>query len=535
MKRTLALILVLATAFSAMLGVISTAETEETNKLDISYANLEFADTVYPLFAVDYTAVYTGDKAEASALAAIKLEVYRNGKLVETLLPATENLGNPEGTLAFKQENIGLKNMGDVYTYREVNGKDENASADVEYSILEYALETSSFGDAKLAKVVDAMIAVGASAQVALNHTDYDYNLSDKYGIVIVGGATAGTRKTIAKVGTTVTPVMNSAIFPAGAELYDLTFEKVTATTLTVTEGVSRYFYFGTDIYGDKAGAYTTATDHTGTDLHAAKITTSGTYVFDKDHNESAQTNNSKKGNLMFQMPGTTPMTGWSLKSQQSTGWSETGNNRYVAFSAQDKANVANYSGGSIEWVAGKYMLVNSVSSTGNTMPFALTSGSSKPGNAVAVPHDPSNFMNAEGKFTIGFNIAKKQGVDFSAKESTYRISKSNGHVPLFSVDGSSLVYGDTKLLDFTEFTGDAPKSAADYTSFFIVVDVNMNTMSVYAENGKSVTVALDLSYSGVSSMSAFLTGDNSFYWTFPSNGGKAYINRISFRNHEGG
>ena len=55
MKRTLSLILVLAMAFSLMLGVIPSAE-EAVGELDISEARVIFGDVVYLLIAVDYTA-----------------------------------------------------------------------------------------------------------------------------------------------------------------------------------------------------------------------------------------------------------------------------------------------------------------------------------------------------------------------------------------------------------------------------------------------------------------------------------------------
>ena len=247
MKRALSLILVLATVFSAMLGVVSGAATEETKKLDISLANLQFADAVYPLFAVDYTAVYTGDKAEASALAAIKLEVYRNGELIETLRPATENLGNPAGTIAFKHEMIGLKNMGDIYTYRAVNGTAANYSDEVEYSILEYALESSMLGDDKLTNVVEKMIAVGAAAQTAFNYTDYDYDLAKKYSVTkLAGGATFadGTTKKIFTEGDTATYVASHKLTAEKVVWYNTRFKlQSTASSYTASYGESQTLF----------------------------------------------------------------------------------------------------------------------------------------------------------------------------------------------------------------------------------------------------------------------------------------------------
>ena len=230
-----------------MLGVVSGAATEETKKLDISLANLQFADAVYPLFAVDYTAVYTGDKAEASALAAIKLEVYRNGELIETLRPATENLGNPAGTIAFKHEMIGLKNMGDIYTYRAVNGTAANSSDEVEYSILEYALESSMLGDDKLTNVVEKMIAVGAAAQTAFNYTDYDYDLAKKYSVTkLAGGATFadGTTKKIFTEGDTATYVASHKLTAEKVVWYNNTLElQGTDSTYTASYGQSQTLF----------------------------------------------------------------------------------------------------------------------------------------------------------------------------------------------------------------------------------------------------------------------------------------------------
>lgn len=194
-----------------MLGVISFAEDGETEaapRLKIEMANLSFEDAVYPLFAVNYTAVYGED--EAAALENVKIEVYdKNGNHIETLSPDT-SIEAPDGTIAFKHMEIGLKNMGDIYTYKAVNGEDKNASEGVKYSILEYAIKITESADENLKDAIAKMIAVGAAAQTAFGHTgNYDlnnYDLKNKtYGIVVVGGATADTRKHIAAADTDVT------------------------------------------------------------------------------------------------------------------------------------------------------------------------------------------------------------------------------------------------------------------------------------------------------------------------------------------
>ena len=248
MKKSISFVLVLSMLLAAMLGVTSVAEAElAAAKLDISYANLMFTDSVYPLFAVDYTAVYTGDKAEASALAAIKLEVYRNGELVDTLSPSSEELGAPAGTIPFKQESFGFKNMGDIYTYRAVNGKAENTSDDVEYSVLEYALESSMLGNDKLATVVEKMIAVGASAQAAFGYKDYNYDLTKKYSVTkLAGGATFadGTTKKIFVEGDTSTYVASHNLAAEKVVWYNNTLElQSTESTFTASYGESQTLF----------------------------------------------------------------------------------------------------------------------------------------------------------------------------------------------------------------------------------------------------------------------------------------------------
>ena len=532
MKKSISFVLVLSMLLAAMLGVTSVAEAEPAAaKLDISYANLMFTDSVYPLFAVDYTAVYTGDNAEASALAAIKLEVYRNGELVDTLSPSSEELGAPAGTIPFKQESFGFKNMGDIYTYRAVNGTAENASDDVEYSVLEYAVMAKATLDDKLANVVEKMLAVGAAAQTAFDYTDYDYDLNEKYGIVIVGGATAETRKTLAKVGESVTPVMNADAFPAGAELYDTTFEKTASGSVSVTEGVSRYFYFGTDIYGNGYGEYVTATDHASTNLDFDLVTSTGSYA----HNE-ANPHTSTKTNYWGNRCITVTASKVIFNYESTAGWAETGNNRVwrinstMSGSANSTAEkLAGYTGGVLT-VAPGYLNIECIPDTpdGKTVGYTLSEvyGSSLP----CIPHDPDNFLK-DGKFTIGFSLAKKEGVDFSSTSSVCKIwGSDSNYVPLFSVDGDTLKYGDTVIVDFDTFTGDAP-TAADYTTFYLVIDVNANTMTVHRDDGKTVTVMLDFSNANkATSMATWLSSaKQGFHWNFPGNGGSAYINRITY------
>ena len=246
MKKSISFILVLSMLLAAMLGVTTAAEESAPQKLDITHASLEFGNAVYPLFAVDYTDVYTGTDAEAKAKQNIKVEVYNGSTLIETLSPSDVD-GVPEGTIAFKQTNIGLKNMGDVFTYKAVNGKAENASDPVEYSVLEYALMVQSDSDAKLNAVIDAMIEVGAAAQASFDYKAYDYDLTKKYSIVtLLGGATFqdGTSKKIIAEGDPTVYVASPGFQSDKVVWYDSNLKMVSSnSTLELQGGASgRYF-----------------------------------------------------------------------------------------------------------------------------------------------------------------------------------------------------------------------------------------------------------------------------------------------------
>ena len=151
MKRTLSLVLVLAMVLSAMLGVVSFAEEAEepTATLEVTQANLEFSNSVYLYIAVDYSAIGSAD--------GITLKITNNKTGKSTVLAPNSKITAPTGCVAFKYIDLGSKNMGDELTLQAL--KDGKASGAAKtYSVLEYALKAQGKGDAKLTKLMDAML-----------------------------------------------------------------------------------------------------------------------------------------------------------------------------------------------------------------------------------------------------------------------------------------------------------------------------------------------------------------------------------------
>jgi len=246
MKRTVSLVLVLAMLCTALLGVTSFAEATETEtpKLAITQANLQFADTVYLLIAVDYTAVYsTLDEAKAAVTLNVKNTADETSEIVNLKPDSSVVLA---GHVCFTYKDLGAKNMGDELELIAIDSTNSaNNSSSKTYSILEYAISAKGFSDT-LDAVCETMIAYGEAAQTAWGWKDKaTYDLAKDWGIVLFGGATA--TKCIAAVDSTITaPAANSAL-GSSAVLYSADFKKASAT-ITVKENVSRYFYLGSNL-----------------------------------------------------------------------------------------------------------------------------------------------------------------------------------------------------------------------------------------------------------------------------------------------
>lgn len=243
MKRTVSLVLVLAMLCTALLGVTSFAEATETEapKLAITQANLQFADTVYLLIAVDYTAVYgTLDEAKAAVTLNVKNTADETSEIVNLKPDSGITLA---GHVCFVYKDLGAKNMGDELELTAVNGTNDSVSKT--FSVMEYALKAKGISDT-LDAVCDTMIAYGEAAQTAWGWKDKaTYDLSKDWGIVLFGGATA--TKCIAAVDSTITAPAASSALGSSAVLYSADFKKASAT-ITVKENVSRYFYLGSNL-----------------------------------------------------------------------------------------------------------------------------------------------------------------------------------------------------------------------------------------------------------------------------------------------
>ena len=241
MKKSVSLVLVLVLLCSALLGVSSFAADESTpSTLEVASANLQFAETIYLLIAVDYTGVYESLE-EAQTKVTLKVTNTAREDEVYTLTPDASI--TKAGCVCFTLTELGAKNMGDQLTLQALNNGKASGDAKT-YSILEYALKAKG-ASATLDAVCDAMIAYGDAAQTAYGtKSTATYDLSKDYGIVVVKGSVEG--KKLAEVGSTASFTANTAKTGANAALYDYSFAKVTDNgTFTVTSGSQKYMFLG--------------------------------------------------------------------------------------------------------------------------------------------------------------------------------------------------------------------------------------------------------------------------------------------------
>ena len=262
MKKALSMVLVLAMVFSAMLGVMSFAE--DAGALSISMANLEFADNVYLLLAVDYSAVGSAD--------GITLKIKNNKTGDETTIdaPATDIEEVPAGCVAFKYDDIGAKNMGDELTIQAyLNG---SASGDpIDYSILEYALRAENLNDVKLTALVKSMIKYGAEAQKAWDH-EGTYDLSVDHSLVKLKGGLAfenGASKAIVAAGNSVNILRTSA--DESDIIYTTAMQRVDISKAYVADGTNQTIF--------AAPASVSSTKMAGYEFDATKATKSGAFM----------------------------------------------------------------------------------------------------------------------------------------------------------------------------------------------------------------------------------------------------------------
>lgn len=168
-----------------MLGITSgAAETEESGKLVISQANLQFKSTVYLLIAVDYSAVYSDIETAKEKVTVI---VDGSELTADEEVMATENF--PANCVGFKYTKLGAKNMGDELEIKAFADGEEHSST--VYSVLEYTLQAKNTypDDTYLMDVVDKLLAFGAAAQTAFLSEgkeiadEYDYDLTKAHSL----------------------------------------------------------------------------------------------------------------------------------------------------------------------------------------------------------------------------------------------------------------------------------------------------------------------------------------------------------------
>ncbi len=221
MKKALSLILVLAFAISAMLGIASSAaETEESEKLVISQANLQFGSTVYLLIAIDYSAVYSDVE---TAMEKVSITVDGEELTADAEVMAIDNF--PANCVGFKYTKLSAKNMGDELAIKAYADGEEHSSTT--YSVLEYTIQAKNLhsDDAYLMDVVDKLLVFGATAQTAFLPegetvaTAYDYDLTKAHSLAkLVDSINPknGTSKVILEEGRTMPIQATDAVTNAG-------------------------------------------------------------------------------------------------------------------------------------------------------------------------------------------------------------------------------------------------------------------------------------------------------------------------------
>ena len=443
MKRTLSLVLVLAMVLSAMLGVMSFAEEAEepTAALEVTQANLEFSNAVYLYIAVDYSAIGSAD--------GITLKITNNKTGKSTVLAPNSKIAAPTGCVAFKYIDLGSKNMGDELTLQAL--KDGKASGAAKtYSVLEYALKAQGKGDAKLTKLMDAMLQYGADAQTAFDY-EGTYDLDKDWGLVVVNGSNEG--KVLAEAGTPVTFTPNTAKTGANAALYDMSINKIEGS-IVVPAGSYKYYYIG------DAQKTTFGFDMTTAD---AAVTTS-----DKTNIDNNGTTASVYPGVYFNgtKTGTIASPGGTLGTDHHRLFAN-------VYPVTSSANRAGYAAG--------------VSVAGENGYFkAYAEG--KQSIAVQVAKNTKNLVRAmeDGVFTFAITVGK-DGIEkwmtnairfrsdtATGDSATFLIAANNGNDTVFKTVNNNTATSDIVC------TLEGVEGSIQFATIYIVVDINANTFTYY-------------------------------------------------------
>ncbi len=209
-KKILIMSLILAAVVSVFaIGAIA-AEDEPTLKIEA--ANLEFADSVYVLYAVSHEGIDAEDVKMLFFTESQTEYIPKNAAYYANYTADGVTVLDKENCLVFKNTALRTKNMADdIYAvaYANVDGE-EFYSAPVKYSILQYAYNklgktgTASESETLKDMLID-MLAYGASAQRHFDyHTDRPAD-GDFYQVTVEGGVLAdGFTKGLYLAGETV-------------------------------------------------------------------------------------------------------------------------------------------------------------------------------------------------------------------------------------------------------------------------------------------------------------------------------------------
>ncbi len=200
MKKNLLFLGLVLTMMLSVFAIGAFAEAEEP-VLKIEAANLEFADSVYLVYAVSHEGI---DAENVKMLFFTEPQSSKDGYTLE----AADYYANPwqegvtvldaENCTLFKNTTLRAKNMADtVYAraYAEVDGK-AYYSDPVKYSILQYAYnklgKTATASENEALKVMlEEMLEYGAAAQTYMGYKTDRLADSDFYQISVEGGTLA--------------------------------------------------------------------------------------------------------------------------------------------------------------------------------------------------------------------------------------------------------------------------------------------------------------------------------------------------------
>ena len=220
MKKNLALILAIVMLLGSLFGVMSMAEaTEETTPPaeetpavryvpEIAYANLNYSDKMYMMFAVPApAALEEGASVKLIAWESREesLAFSYNDIIKEVVLAEAEtiNIGGVDH-LVFKYDKLAASDMTNVICARPVVVKNDVATAYgklVEYSVLEYISTAkgefegiAGIEDQEQLAVLDSLLGFGALAQ-QFSPNNYDYFANDELHKIFVTPVMNGIKK----------------------------------------------------------------------------------------------------------------------------------------------------------------------------------------------------------------------------------------------------------------------------------------------------------------------------------------------------